>query len=447
MATSHPYYNAGSSSAIPVVQGQVVSAPGSTQAFHQSYTPALVQPGNYYDYSQHEAGTTTTTWTHGEKQPKNYKDIVWAILFYGHLGLIAFATITYTPTMVQDMENGYANGGYRRLSSETTQFWSSVAVRFLEEDYSGNGQDAEFNLDLTAVLIILCFACLTALLVSSGAVALMMTFPKQLIIMSLIFQLCVMGAMAVMALMAGAYPMLIPIGFMFLLSVCYIQAVWSRIPFAAANLTTAITAIKSNMGLTFFAFNNLFITFLWSVWWSTCFVAASYVLSGCNAEGYCENEMNGFLTFLFLVSFFWTAQVIKNVVHVTVAGTVGTWWLFPHEANGCCSQAVRDSYWRSITTSFGSICLGSLIVALIQACREIVTSMRQNEDSALLWCIADFLLGCLERMAEYFNKVRRDVQKSLRCLITYSVIHNAMVVEIISIVGIHICWTLWIWLC
>jgi Plasma-membrane choline transporter len=92
-----------------------------------------------------------------------------------------------------------------------------------------------------------------------------------------------------------------------------------------ANLQTAIAAVRSNMGLAFFAYNNLLLTFLWSVWWTTAFVATTYVLSNCNAEGYCEDETNGFLVFLLLVSFFWTAQVLQNVVHVTVAGTVGTW--------------------------------------------------------------------------------------------------------------------------
>ena len=93
-----------------------------------------------------------------------------------------------------------------------------------------------------------------------------------------------------------------------------------------------------------------------------------------------------------------------NVVHVTTAGTVGTWWFEPREANGCCSKAVRDSYMRSLTTSFGSICLGSLIVALIQTVREFVRSLREEGDS-LVVCCADCILGCIESMVEYFKYV------------------------------------------
>jgi hypothetical protein len=179
--------------------------------------------------------------------------------------------------------------------------------------------------------------------------------------------------------------------------------VWQRIPFAASNLVTAVTAVRANIGLAFFAYTNLFVNFLWSVWWAIAFVATTYVVSGCDAEGDCESEVNGFYVFLFMVSYFWTAQVVKNVVHVTVAGTVGTWWFSPAEATSCCSQGIRGSYLRSITTSFGSICLGSLIVAIIQAVKEMLHSMRDGNDSMMM-CLAECLLGCIESLVEYFNQ-------------------------------------------
>eukprot|EP00536_Pseudo-nitzschia_multiseries_P008216 jgi/Psemu1/305564/fgenesh1_kg.205_\ len=160
------------------------------------------------------------------------------------------------------------------------------------------------------------------------------------------------------------------------------------------------------MGLSLFAYNNLIVTFVWSLWWSTAFLATFYVLGDCDAEGYCDNEINGGFVFLFLVSFFWTAQVVKNVVHTTVAGTVGTWWFVPGEARNFCSSAVWNSYRRSVTTSFGSICFGSLIVAILQATREIVQSMRpiSSGRDKFMVCVIDCMLHILARAAEYFNK-------------------------------------------
>ncbi|KAG7359953.1 plasma-membrane choline transporter family protein [Nitzschia inconspicua] len=383
-----PYYSANEAS-IPIVQGHAVSAPGG--ASYQTHDPVSPPQGNY---SAHSPDVNEVF--HGEPQPAQYKDPIWAILFYIHLGVMAFLAIRYAPLMAQEMAAEYVGGAYRKLSS-------AVVTRSLEEGSNVEGESAELEIDIASLVTIIVLVGLAALLVSSAAIGLMVAFPKPLIKMALFFNLFLTGAMAIMSLIAGAIFPAIMIGVAFMFNVCFIRAVWSRIPFAAANLVTAISAVKSNMGLTFFAYNNLFVTFFWSIWWSIAFVATSYVVSNCNAQGYCENEMNGGLVFLFLVSFFWTAQVVKNVVHVTVAGTVGTWWLFPQEANGCCSSAVRDSYWRSITTSFGPICLGSLIVAVIQATREIVNSMR-NQDDSLLLCIANCLLGCLEQLAEYFNK-------------------------------------------
>lgn len=81
---------------------------------------------------------------------------------------------------------------------------------------------------------------------------------------------------------------------------------------------------------------------------------------------------------------------------------VGTWWFAPEEANSCCSSAIRDSFVRATTYSFGSICFGSLIVAIIEATREMVRQSRESGDGILV-CLADCCLGCLESLVEYFN--------------------------------------------
>lgn len=93
----------------------------------------------------------------------------------------------------------------------------------------------------------------------------------------------------------------------------------------------------------------------------------------------------------------------QNSIHVTVAGTVGTWWYTPQQS-GCCSSAVTNSLIRTLTTSFGSICFGSLLVAIIQTLRTLARQARENGDAGALACIAECILGCLESILEYFNK-------------------------------------------
>jgi len=64
--------------------------------------------------------------------------------------------------------------------------------------------------------------------------------------------------------------------------------------------------------------------------------------------------------------------VVSNVVHVTSAGTLSTWYfLFP---NSMPENPTMKAAKRAATTSFGSICLGSLIIAIIKAIRALVSS-------------------------------------------------------------------------
>jgi hypothetical protein len=115
-------------------------------------------------------------------------------------------------------------------------------------------------------------------------------------------------------------------------------------------------------------------------------------------------NLSGGAMFAMLLLFYWTHQTISNVVHCTVAGTVGTWWFHPASASSFCSQGVTSSLNRSVTYSLGSITLGSLIVALVQTLRALVEQIRHHSDDGILICIADCLLGMIQGLVEYFNK-------------------------------------------
>jgi hypothetical protein len=105
-----------------------------------------------------------------------------------------------------------------------------------------------------------------------------------------------------------------------------------------------------------------------------------------------------------LLSFYYTFQVLRNVVHTTLAGTVGAWWFTPDKAYRCCSGGLTDSLYQSLTYSFGSICLGSLIVAIIEILKVWLQSMANNRWGSLLRCIAQCFLWFIKQIVEYFNK-------------------------------------------
>ena len=97
------------------------------------------------------------------------------------------------------------------------------------------------------------------------------------------------------------------------------------------------------------------------------------------------------------------------------------WWFAPEDAGSCCSVAIKDSFVRATTTSFGSICFGSLLVAIIQTLRAMVESARADNDNgacgAFLLCIVDCLLRCLEDTLEYFNKFAYIYVGMVSCII------------------------------
>jgi hypothetical protein len=66
---------------------------------------------------------------------------------------------------------------------------------------------------------------------------------------------------------------------------------------------------------------------------------------------------------------------------------------------------VLDSFVRATTTSFGSICLGSLLVALVQVVHRLVNHARRRcHGNSLLLCIVECLVSILQSLLEYFNK-------------------------------------------
>jgi len=236
---------------------------------------------------------------------------------------------------------------------------------------------------------------------SSGVgLFMLLTCPEFMIKSGLIFSLVMLVIWTFVSFAAMSF-LLGVMGIVFiLLTLCYIRGVWPRIPFAATNMVTAATAIKSNLGVTIFAVFFTLLQLGWFMLWTIAFYE-TYTKQQCDANNVCTPNYG--LLFLLFLSLFFTQQVLESCVHVLVAGVVGTWWIAPDES-GFCSKGVCNSFIRTITTSFGSICFGSLLVAILQSLKALASSARQNNDAAFLACIAECILGCLQSCLEYFNK-------------------------------------------
>jgi putative effector of murein hydrolase LrgA (UPF0299 family) len=112
-------------------------------------------------------------------------------------------------------------------------------------------------------------------------------------------------------------------GFCFHIIVCNSTIYVFFVP-AAINMVTAATAIKANLGVTLFAYIFTAAQVGWVFLWAIAFSGTLNQTYTCNDAGQCTNPSYGLL-FLLLLSFYFTQQVLQSCVHVTVAGTVGTW--------------------------------------------------------------------------------------------------------------------------
>jgi hypothetical protein len=116
----------------------------------------------------------------------------------------------------------------------------------------------------------------------------------------------------------------------------------------------------------------------------------------------------GFEVAFLVFSLYWTCQVIQNVVHVTCCGVYASWY-FLYETSNMPSSPTASSFKRATTTSFGSVCLGSLLVAIIQTIRAFFATLRGSADQdnyalGFVSALMDCFLMVIDALIQYFNR-------------------------------------------
>merc|ERR1711988_576862 len=108
------------------------------------------------------------------------------------------------------------------------------------------------------------------------------------------------------------------------------------------------------------------------------------------------NTTGQVLAVYFVVMLFWGVQVLKNVVHVTIAGSFASWYFrFPHHQE---TNPTLTALLRACTTSFGSVCLGSLVVAIVRTLRTFahLAHKGSKQQTSMLASMFVWLLACIE---------------------------------------------------
>lgn len=344
---------------------------GDTKKSSQELPDLILDPQEVFDGQDY---------TRGERQPNACRDYPFALLWY--VQLIAIIVLAVK--------------------------WGIPALMTPHHHRHEDDDQHDSTYSYTGLVYFSLISGASSILLGSFILAIFTQFGKHLIQISLLFSVFSSFGIAVLAAIEGNIILAVLSLLGFLIGCCYYFAVSDRIPFAAANLNAGVTALRKNGGVVLIAYFCVLLVFVFSTVWTLALIGVSdRSTSYSGDDNDCESRINEGLIFVMLVSLFWSQQVLSNVVHATVAGVVGTFWFAHEEASSFCSSAVTASFLRSTTTSFGSICFGSLLTAIIKALRQIVQSARNDQgrnDNGILLCLAECLLGYLEGIMLYFNK-------------------------------------------
>lgn len=194
---------------------------------------------------------------------------------------------------------------------------------------------------------------------------------------------------------------------------CWIWCIRSRIPLAAVMLDTAASITMTYWGTlvaTVFtiivgvALLLLWFLSLYSVLIYLCNTDANFCNAADSGDSTAEGEYFGIL-FAYLFVILWILTVKSAVVHCTAAGAFGVWYFQVEERNPVHPNASCGAFQRATTTSFGSLCYGSLIITVITMMRILAQQMEESDNALVCFigCCLDCILGCIQGIVEFIN--------------------------------------------
>ncbi|KAJ3144567.1 putative choline transporter, neither null mutation nor overexpression affects choline transport [Geranomyces variabilis] len=237
----------------------------------------------------------------------------------------------------------------------------------------------------------------------------MRRYASQLITASFVANTLVSGVLGLFYLVSGA---MIPAFFALAYAAIHVFMYFmyrSRMEFSRVMLENVINIVDQYRATFVASLLGAVVQTFWVLTWLVSAIAGARLVQATDNDA-AKYAVITYITF----SLYWTSQIIKNVVHVTVSGVFATYYFTAIQtADGSVVVPVRNptikSAKRALTTSFGSIAFGSLIVALIQTLRAVLNTVRRNAQDdnnsalALAATCADCILSMVEAFVAFIN--------------------------------------------
>ena len=234
----------------------------------------------------------------GTKQSRGCKDVLYAILFVVQLATMAFVGFKFGPEALVPTSAELGPG--KGLDDDS------------ELEPIVDGEDDEKVVLAYQNIVKMAYTCgAFAIIVSALALAFMMAMSRRLVYVALVLSIGVSFAWGTIGIgispksfvpITGIIALMLTVGYMFV--------VWDRIPFASANLTTALTGVRDNLGLVGVAFFFQFLALVCSIYYSFTFVGLHDALQNGEMIDLPDHVKTGIMILL-MISYYWTYQVLR----------------------------------------------------------------------------------------------------------------------------------------
>lgn len=255
---------------------------------------------------------------------------------------------------------------------------------------------------------------ITAIVLSYGYMWLARRFTKQFVWLTGILNIVLGFATAIYMLTRRYYSG----GIVFLLFsvfmvICFLS--WrSRIPFSVLMLQTAIDVAKRHGHVYLVSALGGILATAFAGWFAVTMVAVYVKFEpstdnpACRqgAGGCSSAKVTGLIVFITFAAY-WITEWLKNTIHTTISGVYGSWYF---SSKNYPTKVTRGALRRALTYSFGSISLGSLVVAILNFLRQLASVAQQQaagEGSiigTILWCVVGCLIGILDWAVQFLNR-------------------------------------------
>ena len=305
-------------------------------------------------------------------------------------------------------------GGFIVIASLTLRGWSHTS----SDNGSGIYTSKVTGSPNTNAVIMLIFTCAIAFSLALVGLILCRFYPKVFIITGMIVNIfaCLGTAIMYMSLHYWSAGIVFLV-FTLFTAFCY-WGMRKRIPLSVAIIKIIINAMKVCHQTLFIGFGGAIVASAFGILFSTVVVATYMKYNPTSENGGCDvtgggcshAKVIGILVAVFFCGYYIT-EVIRNVMHVSVSGVFGSWYYRYKSDQGMPKWPAFGALKRALTVSFGSICFGSLIVAIIDTMHQFLNlvrqSLRQNNQrgnwASIILLLLNWMTVFLKWLAQYFN--------------------------------------------